>query len=136
MVVEGGCRVAIFHFGRLAEERIREAQKNGAFENLVGKGKPLVFEDLSLVPADLRLAYHVLKNAHVVPPEVELRREIRSLKDLLVYIEDESERKAIAKHIEWKIIRLDLLKHRSFSLHTTRTFARKLVQRFLPRRNR
>ncbi len=127
--------MAFSHFSRMAEERIREAQKNGVFENLAGKGKPLVFEDLSLVPADLRLAYHVLKNAHVVPPEVELRKEIRSLRDLLVYIQDESERKAIAKQIGWKIIRLDLLKRRSFSLHTTRTYARKLVQRFLPRRN-
>ena len=125
--------MAFSHFSRLAEERIREAKQNGVFDNLAGKGKPLVFEDLSLVPADLRLAYHVLKNAHVVPPEVELRQEIRSLKDLLVYIEDESERKAIVKQIEWKIIRLDLLKRRSFSLNTTRTYARKLVQRFLPR---
>ena len=55
--------MAFFHFSCLAEERIREAQKNGVFENLPGKGKPLVLEDLSLVPADLRLAYHVLKNA-------------------------------------------------------------------------
>ena len=125
--------MAVSHFSRMAEERIREAQKNGVFENLAGKGKPLVFEDLSLVPADLRLAYHVLKNAHVVPPEVELRKEIRSLRDLLVYIQDESERKAIAKEIGWKIIRLDLLKRRSFSLNTTRTYARKLVQRFLYR---
>ena len=123
--------MAFSHFSRLAEERIREAQKNGAFDNLPGKGKPLAFEDLSLVPADLRLAYHILKNAHVLPPEVELRREIRSLKDLLVYSEDESERKTIAKQIGWKIIRLDLLKRRSFSLNTTRTCARKLVQRFL-----
>ncbi len=125
--------MAFSHFSRMAEDRIREAQQNGAFENLSGKGKPLAFKDLSLIPADLRLAYHVLKNAHVMPPEVELRSEIRSLKDLLVYIENESERKAIAKQIGWKILRLDLLKRRSFSLHATRTYARKLVQQFLHR---
>ena len=125
--------MAFSHFSRLAEERIREAQQNGVFENLPGKGKPLVLEDLSLVPEELRMAYHILKNAHVLPPEVELRKEIRSLKDLLVYIEGESQRKAVAKQIEWKIIRLDLLKRRSFSLNTTRTYARKLVRRFLPR---
>ena len=68
----------------------------------------MVLEDLRLVPTGLRLAYHVLKNAHVVPPEVEQRREIRGLIDLLVYIEDESERRATAKQIEWKII---FLKH-------------------------
>ena len=67
-------------------------------------------------------------------PGVELRREIRGLKGVLAYIEDESERRAIAKQIEWKIIRLDLLMRRSFSLNTTRMYARKLVQRFLPRR--
>lgn len=125
--------MAFSHFSRMAEERIREAQQNGAFENLPGKGKPLAFEDLSLVPEELRMAYHILKNAQVLPPEVELRKEIRSLKDLLVYIEDENERKAVAKQIEWKIIRLDLLKRRSFSLHTTRTYTRKFVQRFLHR---
>ena len=54
--------MAFYHFSCLAEERIREAQKNGAFDNLPGKGKPLVLEDFSLVPADLRLAYYVLKN--------------------------------------------------------------------------
>ena len=43
---------------------------------LPGKGKPLELEDLSWVPEDLRIGYHVLKNAHVLPPEVELLKDI------------------------------------------------------------
>ena len=120
-------------FTRLAEERIRDAQQKGAFEDLPGKGKPLKLEDLRLVPEDLRMGYHILKNANVLPPEVELQKEIHGLKDILAYIDDEGERKAVAKQIEWKIIRLDLLKRRSFSLRTTRTYAGKLVRRFLRR---
>ena len=38
------------YFWRIAEERIKEAQRAGAFDNLPGKGKPLDLEDLSWVP--------------------------------------------------------------------------------------
>ena len=38
------------------------------------------------------MAYHVLKNAHVLPPEAELMKDIRILEDLLKHVEDEGER--------------------------------------------
>ena len=125
--------MALSYFARIAEERIREAQQAGAFDNLPGKGKPLVLEDLSNVPEDLRMAYHILKNAQVLPPEVELQKEIGTLQDLLKYVEEDSERKALAKEIEWKVIRLDLLKKRSMSWQSSRFYGKKLVQRFLRR---
>jgi Domain of unknown function (DUF1992) len=123
--------MVLSYFARVVEERIREAQREGAFDNLPGKGKPLQLEDQSLIPEDLRMSYHILKNAHVLPPEVELRKEIHTLQDLLKYVEDESERKAMAKDIEWKMIRLDLLRRRSFSWQTTRFYGKKLVRRLL-----
>lgn len=122
--------MALSYFDRIAEERIREAQREGAFDNLPGKGKPLQLEDVSMVPEDLRMSYHILKNAQILPPEAELRKEIHTLQDLLKYVEEEGERKALAKEIEWKFIRLDLLKRRSFSLQTTRFYGKKLVRRF------
>ena len=125
--------MALSYFARIAEERIREAQQAGAFDNLPGKGKPLVLEDLSNVPEDLRMAYHILKNSQVLPPEVELQKEISTLQDLLKYVEEDGERKALAKEIEWKVIRLDLLKKRSMSLQSARFYGKKLVRRFLRR---
>ena len=125
--------MSLSYFARVAEERIREAQREGAFDDLPGKGKPLQLEDQSLIPEDLRMSYHILKNAHVLPPEAELRKEIKTLQDLLKYVEDESERKAVAKEIEWKMIRLDLLGRRSFSWQTTRFYGKKLVRRLLHR---
>ena len=121
------------YFTRVVEERIREAQKNGAFDNLPGQGKPLQLEDQSLVPEDLRMAYHILKNAHVLPPEAEVQKEIHTLQDLLKYVEEEGERRALLKEIEWKFIRLDLFRRRSFSWQTSRFYGKKLVQRLLHR---
>lgn len=118
------------YFWRIAEERIKEAQRDGAFENLPGKGKPLELEDLSWVPEDLRLSYYILKKAHCLPPEVELLKDIRILEDLLKHVEDEGERKALAKSVQFKLIRLDLLKKRSLNLSSVRDYSRKLVEKF------
>jgi hypothetical protein len=115
------------YFWRIAEERIKEAQRAGAFDNLPGKGKPLELEDLSWVPEELRVSYYILKKANVLPPEVELLKDIRTLEDLLKYVEDEGERKALAKSIQFKLIRLDMLKRRSMRLHSVRDYSRKIV---------
>jgi hypothetical protein len=118
---------------RLAEQRILEAQCRGDFDNLPGKGKPLELKDLSAVPQDLRMAYHVLRNAHVLPPEAELLNDIHVLEDLLKHIEDEGERTALARSLQWKIIRLDLLKKRSMTIGSVRTYSRKLMARLYRR---
>jgi hypothetical protein len=117
-------------FQRIAEQRILEAQRAGAFDNLPGKGKPLELEDLSWVPDDLRIGYLVLKNANVLPPEAELLKDIHTIEDLLKHVEDEGERRALAKSIQWKMIRLDMLKRRSLDPSTLRSYGRKLVARF------
>jgi hypothetical protein len=119
----------VSYFWRIAEERIKEAQRAGAFDNLPGKGKPLDLEDLSWVPEDLRIGYLVLKNAHVLPPEAELLKDIHTIEDLLKHVEDEGERRALAKSIQYKLIRLDMLKRRSMPLRSVREYSRKLVDK-------
>ena len=69
-------------FERIIEEKIRRAQKDGAFENLQGSGRPMKEEDVR-IPADLRMAYHLLKTADMLPPELETRKEILSTRELL-----------------------------------------------------
>lgn len=119
--------VPLFH--RIAEQKILEAQRAGAFDHLPGKGKPLKL-DLSWVPDDLRIGYIVLKNAHVLPPEAELRKDIHVIEDLLKHVEDEGERRALVKSIQWKMIRLDLLKRRSPESGVLRRYGRKLIAKF------
>lgn len=60
----------------LVERRIEEARRQGAFDDLPGSGRPLELDDDRLVPEELRMAYRILKNAGLAPPEVEALRGI------------------------------------------------------------
>jgi hypothetical protein len=75
-------------FNKIVEERIRKAQGKGEFENLAGCGEPLELPDDRHIPEDLRLVYKILKNADCIPPEIELKKEIRRTEDLLAGMED------------------------------------------------
>lgn len=82
----------------LAEARIEEAMRGGAFDDLPGAGRPLPVDDDLLVPEELRAAYRVLKNAGFVPPEIETRRERAHLAALIAALDDdEARRHALAK---------------------------------------
>ena len=90
---------------RLIETRIRKAQEEGAFDDLPGKGKPLCLDDDSFVPEDLRLAFKVLKNAGCIPIEMELRKEIYSLGQLLDRAVDPDERQNLRRKL--RLLTLD-----------------------------
>jgi hypothetical protein len=82
----------------IAEEKIREAMRDGAFDDLPGAGKPLALDDDRLVPEDVRMAYRILRNAGFVPPEVEARNEVHGLRELVaVTTEDAARRRALAR---------------------------------------
>jgi hypothetical protein len=95
---------------RIAEERIKKAQEEGAFDNLPGKGKPLPLDDDSAVPEDLRLAYKILKNSNCLPIEMELRKEIFSLRQLMEAAIDEETRQSLRQQLNHRILNLDLLR--------------------------
>ncbi|GAC1462379.1 MAG: hypothetical protein PVS3B1_00600 [Ktedonobacteraceae bacterium] len=57
------------------EEMIREAQARGDFDNLAGTGKPLNLDD-GAKAGDKSMAYNLLKNNDLVPPEIELAKDI------------------------------------------------------------
>ncbi len=83
-------------FEKVIEERIRKAQREGAFDDLPGAGKPLAKEDMN-IPEDIRLAYRILKNADCIPPELELRKEIRSTQELLSGMQETREKYKVLK---------------------------------------
>ena len=93
----------------MAEERIRQSIQNGDFENLPGKGKPLELEDLSSVPEDLRMGYKILKNAGMVPEEVQLKKDMLKLEDLLACCIDEQEQASLQSKLTEKELRFNQL---------------------------
>ncbi len=68
---------------QIVETRVKKAQDEGQFDHLPGEGEPLHLEDDSMVPEHLRVGYRILKNHGVLPPELEWRKEITRLEDLL-----------------------------------------------------
>jgi DnaJ-like protein len=113
----------------VAEQKIREAMARGEFDNLPGAGKPLVMEDCAGVPEELRMAYKVLKNAGCVPPEVELRKEIVTLRNLLATLEEGEERRTRLRELNFKLLRLNTMRRRPVDLEALPEYRDKLYER-------
>ncbi|MCS7039702.1 MAG: DUF1992 domain-containing protein [Anaerolineae bacterium] len=58
------------------EERIREAQQAGLFDNLPGAGQPLSWRRNPFAPSDQQLAFDLIQNAGYTLPWIEEGREI------------------------------------------------------------
>ena len=123
-------------FNKIVEERIRKAQKKGAFENLAGMGKPILLDDDRHIPEDLRLAYKILKNADCVPPEIELKKEIRRTEDLLDGMTDTAEKYRILKKLNFLILRLNSLRMASIEFDMPQKYTAKLVEKFGSKRSK
>ncbi len=106
----------MYIFQKIAERRIREAMDNGLFENLPGQGRPLVFEDETWIPEDLRIAYRLLKNSGYLPPELELRNEIVNLKSLFDTLDDNKERLKKLREINFKLMKLNMMRKKPLNI--------------------
>ena len=84
-------------FSRAAEERIREALAQGEFDNLPNAGQPLNLDDYFSAPADLRMAYSLLKNANCRPLEVELLNEISRLRRAIAEATDPAQKQELER---------------------------------------
>jgi hypothetical protein len=105
----------------------------GEFDGLSGRGRPLHLEDLSMVPEDLRAGYIMLKNAGVLPDEIELRKEMVTLEALIDVCSDPEERTRLRKDLNWKLVRFRLLMERRRPRAPTE-YRAKLLARFGHRR--
>jgi hypothetical protein len=119
----------MFGLEKIIEKKIKEALEKGEFDNLPGKGEPLKFEDDSGVPEDLRLAYKILKNADCLPPEIELRKEIRQMEDMLADIPDEKERYRLIKKINLRVTKLNMMGRKSPLLEESQVYYGKIVDK-------
>lgn len=92
---------------RLADAHIEAAAERGEFDDLPGTGQPLPADEAAHVPEHLRAGYRLLKNAGYVPPEIETRRELREVEDLLARTLPESdEAKRLTRRARWIELRL------------------------------
>ena len=118
-------------FAKIAEERIRRAMEEGDFRNLPGSGKPLSLEDETWIPEDLRLSYKILKNAGCIPAELEKRREILNLKELLNTIDDDRERLKKLKELNFKIMEFNVMRGRPLCLEAFPEYEQRILERLI-----
>ena len=114
---------------RIAENRILEGIDTGAFDNLQGKGKPLVLEDDSHIPPELRMVYKIMKMADCVPPELEIRKEIIRLQDLVASLPDEAEKLRQMRRLNFLIMKLGMTRKMSPILEEHELYTPKILER-------
>ncbi|MBI9085255.1 MAG: DUF1992 domain-containing protein [Desulfobacterales bacterium] len=116
-------------FDKIVEARIKGAQRRGDFDNLPGVGQPLVFDDDRHVPEDLRMAYKVLKNADFVPPEIEVRKEIRRTQDLLDGEKDIADKYNALKKLNFMIMKVNTMRSGRIAFEVPQQYASLVVDK-------
>lgn len=113
----------------IAEQRIAESMRKGEFDNLEGRGKKIVYEDDSMVPEDLRMAYKILKNAGYVPDDFLEEKEIVTATELLAAATDEQERYRQMQKLNYLIMKVNTRRRRPVNLELEQEYYRKVVER-------
>ena len=116
-------------FDKIAEKKIREAIDNGEFDDLPGKGKPLQLEDDRHLPQDIRLAHKILKNADCLPPELELRKEIFTIEELLDGVRDTKEKYRQIKKLNYLIMKLNMARRSPLDLEKNQVYYDRIVEK-------
>ncbi|HTW94388.1 MAG TPA: DUF1992 domain-containing protein [Tepidisphaeraceae bacterium] len=96
---------------RIADKRIEEAIAQGKFDNLRGRGKDLILDDM---PADenARMTWwclRILRNNDVIPHEVQWRKQIDYLKAMLAKEADNSRRRTLTRQVNELIHKINTL---------------------------
>ncbi|MBT8330116.1 MAG: DUF1992 domain-containing protein [Desulfofustis sp.] len=114
---------------KIAEQRIAKAIEDGTLKTEGWKNRPLPLDDDAFVPDDLKMAYKILKNSGYVPPEIETRKEIQKLEDLIVKTEDSHQRVKQMKKLDLLMRKIDAQRSRPSSLEHDDAYFRKIVEK-------
>ncbi len=93
----------------ISEQRIKKAYDDGEFNTLPGFGKPMNLDEDASIPEDLRMAHRLMKNAGYTDDEISIRKEIRSIEDLIKKCENEDEKKELKRNLNDRILKFNSL---------------------------
>jgi len=75
------------------------------------------------------MGYKILKNAGILPEEMQLKKEIVSLQDLLDACYDATEKGAIQKRMNEKILRYNMMMEKRAPRPTEQRYRAKILQK-------
>ncbi len=113
----------------IAEQKIAQAMKEKDFNSPKWKNKPLPLDDDRFVPEDLKMAYKVLKNSGYLPPEIEERKEIKKVEDLIARTEDEHERLKQMKKLSVLLMKVEAKRPSGTNIAHQDDYYRKVVEK-------
>lgn len=113
----------------IAEKRIAQAIEEGSLRTDGWKNKPLPREDDHMVPPELKMAYKILKNSGYMPPELETRKEIYNLEEMISKTEDEQTKLRQLKKLNALIFKLSTQRQGNVNLEGEQDYFRKVVER-------
>lgn len=122
-------RINLFFLEKIAESRIQEAMRDGAFDNLVGRGEPLVLTEDTDIPPELRMAYKILKMADCLPPELELQKQIITLKDMMAGLPDEAAKLQQMRRLNFLTMKLNMMRQVSPLLQEHNEYSAKILEK-------
>ena len=80
--------------------KLAEAERTGELRSAPSFGKPLAADaGWDMTPDELKMPFKILKNAGIVPPEVELFHERARLREALQSAPDEGQRQVLRKQL-------------------------------------
>lgn len=113
----------------VSEDKIKRAIKEGKLDDLEGMGRPLPPDEAMNLPAELRMAYRMLKNSGYVPAEIAEEREIIRTIDLLEHMEDEGERYRQMQKLDVMIMKMNEKRGRPLNIEATDEYYRRIVEK-------
>lgn len=113
----------------IAERKISEAIRKGLLDNEAWRNRPLPVTNDNLVPEELRMAHKILKNGGYLPPEIEAKKEIQQIEDLLATCEDECTRVKQIKKLHYLVSKLNAMKGDAVSIENQEEYYRRIVER-------
>ena len=119
----------MFFLEKIAESRILEAIQDGAFDNLEGKGQPLVLDNDRDIPPELRMAYKILKMADCLPPELELQKQIITLQDMMAGLPDEAAKLQQMRRLNFLTMKLNMMRRVSPLLQEHNDYSAKVLEK-------
>jgi len=114
---------------RIAERKITEALKTQDFSSKKWKNKPLPLDIDMNIPDDLKMAYKILKNSGYLPPEIEERKEVQRLEELIAATEDEHVRLRQMKKLNLLLMKIDAKRSTPSNIQQQDDYYRKVVER-------
>ncbi len=115
---------------KIAEQKIEQAMAEGRGADLSHwKNKPLPEDNMKNVPADLRMAYKILKNSGYIPEELALHKEIVRTEELLACAVDEKEKYKQLKKLNYLKFKLECRRGRPLYIDEDSPYYGKVVDR-------